>query len=629
MGEALNLAILLTLKDEASKHLDGIGDKLSGVGKAAAALGGAAVAGVAALGAAVWDAAKAAGEEEQGIARLAAAVKASGGDWATASAAIETYLQKELARTALDDGQGREAIARLTQATGDYKTALDLMGLAQDLARGKSIDLQTAAEIVGKVHEGNTGILARYGITLGENATAQEALAELQKRFAGQAEAYGNTFAGAQQKMDVALGNLKETIGAAVLPALTSLFSWLSQLATGAIPVVENALKAVGPVIQTVFQWISDNAVPAVAAVVDYIVANWPAVRDTIVPILQSVYAEIAPLLQALYELFTTIFGAIGAFIKEHGDTIKAVLTTAWQIISGVITATWQTIRTTIDNALKIIRDLIKVMTSAIRGDWEGVWRAVKDIAKTLWDQVVNVINGALKTLDALTGGALTRIRDAIANNLTSAKDSAIARVSAIRDGLNTIWTNITTRASEVWTGLRTSLTNAASGIYTAVTSWFNGLHDRTRDIFNSLVNVIKAPLNLIIEMINTFIRAWNALEIRIPGFQIEIPSINVAGHVIGGGTLGWGGATIGTPDIPTIPMLAQGAIITKPTLAVVGEAGPEAVVPLREAAPGDSELVNTMKALIAGIDELVRVLGGNATATDQLRTYELLARLT
>jgi len=33
--------------------------------------------------------------------------------------------------------------------------------------------------------------------------------------------------------------------------------------------------------------------------------------------------------------------------------------------------------------------------------------------------------------------------------------------------------------------------------------------------------------------------------------------------------------------DVPDIPMLAKGGIVTRPTLALIGEAGPEAVVPL------------------------------------------------
>ena len=33
--------------------------------------------------------------------------------------------------------------------------------------------------------------------------------------------------------------------------------------------------------------------------------------------------------------------------------------------------------------------------------------------------------------------------------------------------------------------------------------------------------------------------------------------------------------------DVPDIPMLAAGGIVTSPTLAMIGEAGPEAVIPL------------------------------------------------
>lgn len=41
---------------------------------------------------------------------------------------------------------------------------------------------------------------------------------------------------------------------------------------------------------------------------------------------------------------------------------------------------------------------------------------------------------------------------------------------------------------------------------------------------------------------------------------------------------------TINPPDLPRIPMLAEGGIVTGPTLAMIGEAGPEAVIPLNRA---------------------------------------------
>lgn len=162
-----------------------------------------------------------AGEEQVGIARLGQAVKATGANWAEAQRGIEAYLASEGKRIALDDGAGRASLAQLTTMTGDYKKAMDLLPIAADLARGKQIDLSTASMLVGRVASGNTEILKRYGIELKEGATSSEALAELQSRYAGQAEAYASTWQGTQAQISTTVGNIKETIGGALLPTLT------------------------------------------------------------------------------------------------------------------------------------------------------------------------------------------------------------------------------------------------------------------------------------------------------------------------------------------------------------------------------------------------------------------------
>ena len=83
------------------------------------------------------------------------------------------------------------------------------------------------------------------------------------------------------------------------------------------------------------------------------------------------------------------------------------------------------------------------------------------------------------------------------------------------------------------------------------------------KSIFSSIVNgfvaIIKLPINLIIDAINSFIAGLN--EIEVPDW---VP-------VVGG--MGF--------NIPKIPKLAKGGVIDNPTIAMVGEAGKEAVVPL------------------------------------------------
>lgn len=85
---------------------------------------------------------------------------------------------------------------------------------------------------------------------------------------------------------------------------------------------------------------------------------------------------------------------------------------------------------------------------------------------------------------------------------------------------------------------------------------------------WNGLIGVIKGAINAVIGLINGFIGFVNGIQ-----FSISIP--NPFGDDIGFSFAGL--------NLPTIPYLAEGGIITKPTLAILGESGPEAVIPLTE----------------------------------------------
>lgn len=82
------------------------------------------------------------------------------------------------------------------------------------------------------------------------------------------------------------------------------------------------------------------------------------------------------------------------------------------------------------------------------------------------------------------------------------------------------------------------------------------------RGLWTGLVNSFKGAINILIG-------AWNALDF---GIHVHLPD-----WIPGIGGKGFDVADV----IPDIPYLAKGGIVTRPTLAVIGEAGPEAVVPL------------------------------------------------
>lgn len=112
----------------------------------------------------------------------------------------------------IDDETAFQAIQRLTEQTGNAGTALDLLGTAEDLAASRGMDLSSAAQLLGRVYEGNTTILQRYGIIVQQGATAEQALAQIQQQVGGQAEAHATTYARLREE----LANVTDTIGGTV-----------------------------------------------------------------------------------------------------------------------------------------------------------------------------------------------------------------------------------------------------------------------------------------------------------------------------------------------------------------------------------------------------------------------------
>jgi hypothetical protein len=122
---------------------------------------------------------------------------------------------------------------------------------------------------------------------------------------------------------------------------------------------------------------------------------------------------------------------------------------------------------------------------------------------------------------------------------------------------------------------------------------WFR-ISAVTHKVWSGIVNGIKGFINSIIRAINGMISGLNKIHISIPSW---VPSL-------GGKSLGF--------NIGYIPYLAEGGLITQPTLAMVGEAGPEAVVPLNKSGIGNITVIvkdNTFVNLDEVVDRVDRVL--------------------
>jgi TP901 family phage tail tape measure protein len=135
----------------------------------------------------------------------------------------------------------------------------------------------------------------------------------------------------------------------------------------------------------------------------------------------------------------------------------------------------------------------------------------------------------------------------------------AIAAVIAIGMLLWKNWDMISAKASETWGGVKDAFTNA-----------WEGMKAVAKNVANFIIGYYNAILSGIERAINTIGRAIN-----------RIPKFTAPSWVPGIGGKSFGLPTVPDVSFPRIPMLAEGGIVREATLALIGEGGPEAVIPL------------------------------------------------
>jgi hypothetical protein len=225
--------------DRAGKQTDGLGTKLRGIQGMLVGLGLAI--GVQQVVSFFTNAARAAADEEQAIKTLTVAIRENDAAWDGNIDAVEGVIAARQALGFSDDEQ-RASLQSLVSVTKDTSEALDLQRTAMDLARLKGMALGAATELLGKVYAGNLGILARYGIQLERGTSATEAIAEIQRRAAGQAEAWASENAGAAEVAAIAWDNAQEDIGRSLQPLMTKLL----QFGADVLPAVTDGLADLG-----------------------------------------------------------------------------------------------------------------------------------------------------------------------------------------------------------------------------------------------------------------------------------------------------------------------------------------------------------------------------------------------
>jgi len=318
-------------------------------------------------------------------------------------------------------------------------------------------------------------------------------------------------------KMNIAA--MKQSIGAAFLPAINSMYTALNPLFQAAIPKVSAAVQGLAGRIATHKTEIVQFATAissAVRSVVQFIVQNAPKVISIVSQVVSSIMQHKQEIITAIAAIGATIAAAgIGAKIAKvinkakkgiqdlsgaakaakifenlFGMTPQAAAAVAiiagvaalamviirnWEPISGFFKNIWSGIKSgaqvVADNVGKFFTsaaNLIKSIWGGITGFFSGIWNGITSIFSVVasffngvFGAAVSVIKSAWSGITGFFGGIWNGIK-----SIFSAVGSFFSGIfGTAAAGIRSAWSGITGFFSGIWKNI--------SGVFASVGSWF------------------------------------------------------------------------------------------------------------------------------------------------------------
>lgn len=399
-------------------------------------------------------------------------------------------------------------------------------------------------------------------------------------------------------------------------------------------------------------------------------IKNW--FTNDYVPYLQTMGNYIAVELDSCAQIFNTVFGSVWSdfifpvfsnfitvglpMITQFKTEALNTMTIFCQNMTDIFIMLWQegvspalqTLSTIWTDTVNTLADTWNTYGQAI---FDGINEAINNTAKLfketwekwikpVWDKFIETINKVWKDhMQPFLANILSFVAEVIDcglmiyNNFIAPIVSWVVDIlapiitgvaNAIFDKISVVVGGIIDFINGIITTLR-GIIEFIKGVFTGDWSLaWDGIKNIFKGIWDSFVELAKAPLNLLIGTINTFIAgaegAINALIRGLNHISIDVPDWVPK---IGGKKYG---ISLNDISFSRIEYLAKGGVVNSPTLSVIGEAGREAVVPLENNTGWMDSLATYLSAkmdntgVIAAINNLTRVVGdGNIYLTAEM----------
>lgn len=295
-----------------------------------------------------------------------------------------------------------------------------------------------------------------------------------------------------------------------------------------------------------------------IGAVIATVVDLWQkskSFRDDVV----SILGNIATIVQKVFiNIVAPVISTVAGIIKDFVNMVLKPLWNVWETvfkdIMGIVSDLLKFVTPIFSTILDILGPIFQLSLTQLQGTFRIVFAAIGGIIQgagavihTVVDGIRGFFNGLGTWMEGTFGFKWKNVFEAVKNI-----------VKAFRDYMGPIISSV----QVIFMGLANFIGGVFSGNWKR--AWL-GVKQIFEGIVSGLGAIFKAPLNFIIDGINKFLSGIG--KIKIPDW---VPGVGGKGF-----------------SIPKIPRLAKGGIVSASTIANIGEAGTEAVIPLQRNTQG------------------------------------------
>lgn len=388
-------------------------------------------------------------------------------------------------------------------------------------------------------------------------------------------------------------------------------------------PIIAKGLDKVGSVFLTVAGVIWDvisSVLDALGGLIDFIAGvftgDWERAWEGIKSFFSGIWEAIKSIVSAVWNAIKSIVSAaisvVSSVISTVLNTIKTIFSTIWNSIKTTVNTVWNAIKSTISTVINTISTIISTVLNSIKTTFSTIWNSIKTTVTTIINSIKSTISTVINAVSTTISTVLNSIKTTFSTVWNSIKTTVSTIINSVKSTISTMMGSIQTGISTALSSIKTNWSNMWTNMKTTVVNIFNGIWSSIKGVINSIIGGIEKMANGVIKGINGMINALNKLSFDVPDWVPEI----------GGETFGFNIPTISTISIPR---LATGGVVDQATVAMIGEAGQEAVVPLEN---------NTgwMDKIAARIGEIISVnlqaIVGEMDGGDEWQTIHTVVKL-